>query len=162
MKKTISALSMIALFSLPIHSFAQEKEMVSDKKVPEIVYDVERKALKTFSPALLNPNNKAKSSGAHYVAYSDFTQTGGASSVSDAYTNNKKTKKKTINYIYAKTKGYVNGIYKDSATDTQYNSSHAGAKVFISNNFWDDGEAYGTHEFRLDGYQTWNTETYGT
>ncbi|MCH4567569.1 hypothetical protein [Bacillus sp. ES1-5] len=162
MKKTISALSLVALLSFPIHSFAQENETVSNEQVPKTVYDVERKALKTFSPASLDPNNKGLAGGAHYVAFSDFTQTGGASSVSDAYTNSNQTNKKSIDYIYAKTKGYVNGIYKDTATDAQYSSSHAGAKVFISNNFWDNGEAYGNHEFRLSGYQTWKTETYGT
>ncbi|PEZ59249.1 hypothetical protein CN372_24295 [Bacillus anthracis] len=162
MKKTITSLSMIALLSFPIQSFAQENETVSEKKVPEIVHDVERKALKTFSPAPLDPNNKGLAGGAYYVAYSDFTQTGGASSISDAYTNSNQSSKKTIDYIYAKAKGYINGIYKDTGTDAQYNSSHAGAKVYIGNNFWDDGETYGTHEFKLSGYQTWQTETYGT
>ncbi|PEA06868.1 hypothetical protein CN425_02580 [Bacillus cereus] len=101
--------------------------------------------LPSFPPAPLNPSFNTLAAP-YYSAKSTFTYASEGVSTSDAYISSSKASKKQINYIYAKAKVYVNvnGVYKKSASEGNYNSSHAGAQTFAGETWFEDGETYGT------------------
>ncbi|PEX80711.1 hypothetical protein [Bacillus cereus] len=158
MKKIIASLSAAAFLILPVNGLVQAEE----KKIESTVYDKDKVSSKSFTPAPLNPSFNTLAAAPYYSAKSTFTYASGGVSTSDAYTSSSKTSKKQINYIYAKAKVYVNGVYKKSASEGNYNSSHAGAQTFAGETWFEDGETYGNHKFQHSGYQTWEPETYGT
>ncbi|EJV57214.1 hypothetical protein BWGOE4_56770 [Bacillus mycoides] len=158
MKKIIASLSAAAFLILPFNGLVQAEE----KKVESTVHDKAKVSSKSFSPASLNPNANTLAAAPYYAAKSTFSYSNGGISTSDSYTSSSRSSKKSIDYIYAKAKIYVNGIFKTSSSEGNYNSSHAGAQGFAGETWFEDGETYGNHKFQHSGYQTWEPDTYGT
>lgn len=156
MKKLMASLSVATFFILPINGIVHAEE----NNLNSTVYDKEKIPSKEFAPQSLNPNVRA--AAPYYSAKSTFTFSNGGISSSDSYTSSGKTSKKQIDYIYAKARVYVDGIYKSTKGEGNYNSSHAGVQVLVGETWLADGETYGNHKFQHSGFQTWEPETYGT
>ncbi|AMM91856.1 hypothetical protein ABES08_03355 [Peribacillus simplex] len=161
--KKVMLCTAFSLLIVPMSAFASSDE----SKVYEVdntIYDLKRAPEKSFSPPRIDgeSDNQVQASAPYWSASSSYTFSLGAVSKSDSYTSSTKKTRKQIDYIYAKTKAYVNGVFKGSSSDTQKKSSRAGASFFAKKNFTAKGEAVGSHEFRHSGYKTWIVETEGT
>ncbi|AMM91855.1 hypothetical protein ABES08_03350 [Peribacillus simplex] len=151
------AASLVIAGSLILPSFAlAESEDVST------IYDTTLKATKTFEAVPLDDSISVNATKPYYVAKSSLYRLGGSYSTSRSYTSSAKTKSKAIDLIYAKTKHYVKGALQGSASDTEKNSSRAGAEVNYGKQYPGDWEVFGSHKFQHKGYKTWQPETYDT
>ncbi|MGG1168354.1 MULTISPECIES: hypothetical protein [Bacillus cereus group] len=159
-KKAILGFSLASALLIPTGAFADSQEN-SQQVVKKEVYDNNKLPEKNFTPQSLNPNEKNSLAAAPYWrAKSGQYSLGGTWSTSDSYTSSSMSAKKSITRIYAKTKHYVDGGFRGSKADEQYNTSHAGAEINKGAWIVGDDEAYGDHQFELSGYQSWYTETY--
>ncbi|PEX80710.1 hypothetical protein [Bacillus cereus] len=155
MKKAILGISLASALLLPTGAFAESQQVVKSQ-----VYDKEKVPNKEFTPQPLNPSFNTLAAVPYWSANSGQYALGGTWSTSDSYTSSSKASKKAINKIWAKTKHYVDGGFRGSKTDTQYNASHAGAEVNKGSWIVGDDEVYGEHGFEHSGYQSWYPETY--
>ena len=140
MKKFIVSLSAVAFLILPVNSLVQAQK----NKAESTVYDKAKIPSKTFKPAPLNANVNTLAA-AHIILQNQLL----LKQMEEFPLQMRilvvvKPQKKQINYIYAKAKIYVNGIYKTSASEGNYNSSHAEAQAFAGETWFEDGETYGT------------------
>ncbi|HDX9630432.1 TPA: hypothetical protein ROY30_004157 [Bacillus cereus] len=162
MKKKIIPVLLSSTFALGLITFAPSSQASANEGVSPVVHDNEKLPSKTFSPLPLDSKITNYAAGPHYSAKSGQYALGGTWSTSDSYTSSSKSKRKSIDRIYAKTKHYVDGGSVGSKADDQYNASHAGAEVNKGAWYIGDDEVYGEHIFANKGYQTWKTETYGS
>lgn len=176
MKKTISLL-VIFSFILSLTSFAFAGEVSNESN---IVYDYVDAPIKTFSPTFTNDSqmiscdelkipNATESSGFYWSA--DTMLKGIGVFVSDpysisqsiSYTDSSKSTQAPIDYIYAKSKLYMDDTLIGSGIDSGTNSSFASATAEHSftepTGYW-SFEAYGNHKFEESGYVSWYPETH--